>query len=216
MKNFFLLGLVLMSLNVKGQRTTQHDKLFLDLHAGARIGGENSRLSKGLPGMHIDAGIGYMLSPVWGLKGSLGYDQLNATLTSDGVTIDDQSFAIRANLEVVANLSVDKSIDQPNMNYLFHFGLGMASQFHSSYKDSLANSGTQFSDPLIKGNDDMLSIILGFTPQFKLSNSIYLDTDLSLVFLPLSDGVYDKLIDARQGKSMNVFLNTSIGLSIHL
>jgi hypothetical protein len=198
------------------QEVDANKKLFLDLHAGGRIFGVHSELSEGLPGLHVDAGLGYMLSPIWGLKGSLGYDQLNASGDLNGKSIDDNSFSFRANLEAVANISADRGIMDRKMNYLFHVGIGLASQFHSAYKDSLTAAGVKLNDPLIKGNDDMLSFMCGFTPQYKLSESIYLEADLSLVFLPVADGVYDKLIDSRKGKSMNVFLNPSVGVSIHL
>lgn len=198
------------------QEESSDKKLFLDLHAGGRIGGVHSEFSKVAPGLHLDAGLGYMLSPIWGLKGSLGYDQLNASGDIDGQTIDDNSLSLRANLEAVANISADRGITDRKMNYMFHVGLGLASQFHGAYKDSLIAAGTKLDDPLIKGNDDMLSIMCGFTPQYKISEAIYLEADLSLIFLPMADGVFDKLIEARQGKSMNVFLNPSIGISIHL
>jgi hypothetical protein len=213
----FLMFLAVASAFVcQAQEESTEKKLFLDLHAGGRIGSVHSEFSKGAPGLHLDAGLGYMLSPIWGLKGSLGYDQLNASGDVNGVTIDDNSMLLRANLEAVANISADRGITDRKMNYLFHVGLGLASQFHGSYKDSLEASGADLSDPLIKGNDDMLSIMCGFTPQFKISEAIYLEADLSLIFLPMADGVYDKLIEARQVKSMNVFLNPSIGISIHL
>ena len=217
MKNVFVsLLLIISSSALFAQEENTEKKLFLDLHAGGRIGGVHSEYSKGAPGLHVDAGLGYMLSPIWGLKGSVGYDQLSASGEVNGLNIDDKSMSLRANLEAVANISADRGITENKMNYMFHVGLGLASQFHGAYKDSLEVSGADLSDPLIKGNDDMLSIMCGFTPQFKISDAIFLEADLSLIFLPMADGVYDKLIEVRQVKSMNVFLNPSVGISIHL
>jgi hypothetical protein len=122
---------------------------------------------------------------------------------------------VRANLEAVANISADRGVMERKMNYMFHVGLGLASQFHADFKDSLLASGATLQDPLIKGNDDMLSIMFGITPQFKITNALFVEADLSFQFLPMADGVFDKVIENRKGKSMNVFVNPSIGISYH-
>ena len=216
--SFLFSSLISMSFfaqETPAETPSEPSKLFLDLHLGGRIGGIHSELSKDAPGLHLDAGLGYMLTPVWGIKGSLGYDQLSSKGDFNDVSIVDNSMSLRANLEAVANISADRGVTEKKANYMFHVGLGLASQFHPDFKDSLIASGVTFNDPLIKGNDDMLSIMFGFTPQFKISNSLFLEADLSFIFLPMADGVFDKLIENRKGKSMNVFLNPSIGISYH-
>lgn len=193
--------------------STEPSKLFIDLHAGGRIGGVHSEFSQLSSGLHADAGMGYMFSSIWGIKGSLGYDQLSASSEETGTLIEDHSMLLRANLEAVADISADRGVSDSKMNYMFHVGLGLASQFHAAHKDSLLASGATLNDPLIKGNDDMLSIMFGITPRFKISNALAIEADLSFQFLPMADGVFDKVIENRRGKSMNVFFNPSVGIS---
>jgi hypothetical protein len=219
MRSFVLFFALLMTTALFSQEEEQKQdkpkKLFLDIHAGGRIGGVHSEWSTGAPGLHMDGGLGYMLNDIWGLKGSLGYDQLNSSSDESGSLINDNSILVRANLEAVANISADRGVTERKMNYMFHVGLGLASQFHADFKDSLLASGTTLQDPLIKGNDDMLSIMFGITPQFKITNALFVEADLSFQFLPMADGVFDKVIENRKGKSMNVFMNPSIGISYH-
>jgi hypothetical protein len=211
-----LIALLILTLPMIGQGQKQNSNFFFDLHAGGRLGGVHSKSSEGKPGLHVDAGMGYMLSSTWGIKGSIAFDQLNATGSKNDVTLNDNSVLYRANLEAIADLSADRGLKTVKYSCLFHIGFGLATHFHSDYRAAMIDNGVTFADPLIKGNDDMLSIIFGFTPQYKLTNSIYLEADFSLLLLPLSDGVYDKLIDNKKGKSMNAFFNPSLGLSIRL
>ena len=194
----------------------QDKKLFLDLHVGARLGGYHADSSKLAPGLHADAGLGYMFNNVWGIKGSLGFDQFSSSADLASGSVSDKSSIIRANVELVADLDADRGLTDRKFDWMFHAGIGLASQFNSAYKESLTAAGKSLNDPLIKGNDDMISFIFGLTPQYNINESLKIDIDLSAVFLPLSDGFVDKTIQTSRYKGMYVLFNPSIGIHFKL
>ncbi|TNF47831.1 MAG: hypothetical protein EP305_06855 [Bacteroidetes bacterium] len=185
--------------------------LFMDFHAGSRLGATKAPHSSAAPGLHMDASMGYMFNEVWGMKGSLGYDGIK--MTSELVDGVDKSKLFRASLEAVADVTSDRQRLTGNWRFMFHFGTGLSTHVHKEYKETfLANGGT-FNDPFIKGNDDMINILYGFNPRFMITPQMALEGDLSMVFMPLESHYMNRIHDNTPFRTLGVLINASIGLS---
>lgn len=120
----------------------------------------------------VNAGLRYMVNPKFGFMGDVGFSNLKSSDTS--LPFDNQYF--RGSFQMVTNLSnvLDaRNTWLKNFGLLLHFGAGL----------SLNNSEA----PQVDNRDWMANMIVGITPQVKLSERISLKADISLIGHMLQD-----------------------------
>ena len=171
-------------------------KLSLDVNVGGRFGGAvadsvpNYKVS---PGIHADGGVRYQLNELISIRGGISYDGFKTTW---GTLTADNAGLISGSIEAVVNLNKLKfmSFMPEKIGLNFHAGAGLSTMSNPSFKE-----GREFTDPGMKGNDDMINIVLGLTPQYKLNDKISINLDLSTKLL-LKQSLY---VNASQNSSVN-------------
>ncbi|MEY3236878.1 MAG: hypothetical protein RI883_979 [Bacteroidota bacterium] len=209
-KSLFILTL-LLSLFSSAQRGKG---FFLEANFGMRFNGITSDVSKLKPGFHMDGAVGYMINNFVGLKVDGGYDSFRGVKTlSDGTEIKDRSYMLRGSVQGVLSISELAKMNVKYFSLLFHTGFGFATNINPSYKKSFTENGGTFTDPVFKGNDDMVNIIFGFTPQYKINNNFLINLDLSTVLLPKQSHYLDRAFDSKDFSKMGAIYNVSVGVT---
>ena len=210
MKLVFYLALCLSFGNVFGQSNSstlfsdnEDPNLFIDLGFGARLGNEKNGASDG--GVHVNGGLGYMFSPIIGIKGDLGYDEFGSTSTT-----------FRTSLQGVLSISKLADFDGNVFDLDFHTGFGWSTMWNKNHR---AANPDYDDDKIIGKNDDMGNIIFGLTPifNFPYSNSnqtLSLTADLSYVVLIANEQNIDW--SAKLDKTTSGYLNFSLGIKIRI
>lgn len=200
-KVFFGALLVCFAINLNAQ---EYNKWSLELGAGAHEiinpispGYKTGPLSLG----QANLGVRYMFNNKFGLRLGVGYNEFQE---------GDNSLPFRANyyrtsLEGVVNAGnlLNFSSFTSRVNLLFHGGFGL-----SSLK-TLTPVDTGNGDPLV-------NLIVGFTPQFKISNRISLFLDASAIFHDYQNFTYDGAPNTGSREISASIFNTSIGVNISL
>lgn len=205
MKNLFTILFTIVALFSNAQFIK---KLSLDVNIGGRFGGAvseslyNGAKAKVSPGIHFDGGVRYQLSELISLRGGISYDGFKTTW--DTLTADKAGL-ISGSIEAVVNLKKLKfmSFIPEKIGLNFHAGLGLSTMSNPSYKE-----GREFSDPGMKGNDDMINMVFGLTPQYMLNDKISINLDLSTKLL-LKQSLYvnashDSSVNDKMGNIFNV------------
>ena len=193
-------------------------KLSLDVNVGGRFGGaisdscfcsipvdtiskEKAVLS---PGIHVDGGVSYRLNELISLRGGISYDVFTTSLGSES----DNSSLMSASIEAVLNLNKLKFLELTNekIDLNFHSGFGLSSLSNTKFKE-----GKEFSDPGIKGNDDMINIIFGLTPQYKLTDKISINLDLACRLLLKQNMYVNPNQDATVNDKIGSIFNVAVG-----
>lgn len=145
-------------------------------------------------------GLRYMFNEKFGLRLDLGYNEFKE---------GDNSLPFRANyyrssLEGVINAGnlLKFSSWTKKFNLLFHGGVG-----YSTLKTI---------SPIDTSGDPLLNFIVGFTPQFKLSDRISLFVDMSTIFHDYQVNTYDGAANTRDREISASLFNTSLGVNISL
>ena len=195
-------------------------KLSLDVNVGGRFGGAvadsvpNYKVS---PGIHADGGVRYQLNELISIRGGLSYDGFKTSrdkmYESDTANLEDNSSLISGSIEAVVNLKKIKfmSFIPEKMGLNFHAGFGLSTLFNTNFTDAAEKAGIKFSDPGLKGNDDMINIVLGLTPQFKLNDKISINLDLSTKLLVKQSLYVNPGQDSRLNDKMGNIFNVAVG-----
>lgn len=93
----------------------------------------------------------------------------------------------------------------------FHAGFGLSTLYNTNFTDAAEKAGIEFSDPGLKGNDDMVNIVLGLTPQFKLNDKISINLDLSTKLLVKQSLYVNPGQDPRVNDKMGNIFNVAVG-----
>lgn len=133
-------------------------------------------------GLHLDGALGFMFNPIFGIKGVLAYDQLNASFTD--LSISESTFTtshlFRASLEGVLSIGeLVKMSDKGGVN--FHAGLGWSTMINKDRSDALGEEydGGKY----LKKNDDMGNVVFGITGLIHLNEKLSLTADFSSILL---------------------------------
>ncbi len=157
---------------------------------------------------HVDLGVRYMFNPKFGLKLSGGFDQLKSSDESK----EFKTNFYRVSLEGVANLGrIMEFEDWTNtFGLLFHAGAGI-----SGLRDEKLNNDTS---GLFDKTDDSGHFIVGLTPQVRLSNSIVLTGDISMINTTKQSVTWDAgTSGAHEGRGFDGTLwNGSLGLTFYI
>jgi OOP family OmpA-OmpF porin len=203
MKNI-VLGALFLCLTIQGS-AQEYNHWSLDFGAGVhRI---VSPLSEGyksdLFGLgQANFGVRYMLNEKFGIRVGVGYNEFQESENS----LPFRANYYRANIEGVVNIgNIFKfSSWTKRFNFLFHSGVGY--------------SNLKTITPVDTGNgEDLFNIMIGFTPQYKLSNRISLFLDVSTIMHDSQDNTYNGAKNNLNSEKISTSLfNTSIGVNISL
>ncbi|MDP5105476.1 MAG: OmpA family protein [Polaribacter sp.] len=145
-------------------------------------------------------GVRYMFNEKFGLRLDVGYNEFKE---GEG-SLPYKANYYRTNLEGVINAGnlFKFSSWTKRFNFLFHAGFGMSN----------LNTITP-----IDNSESIFNIIVGFTPQYKLSNRISLFLDFSTIFHDNQDVTFDGAANTRNAENITASIfNTSIGVNISL
>jgi len=148
-------------------------------------------------------GVRYMMNEKFGVKLDAGYNSIESH--DDSQAFETKYF--RTSLQGVVNMGSVLNFNSwtNTINLLVHGGMG--------YSLNTPKTPIDYD----KG-DQMLNLIVGFTPQIKLSNRIALTGDLSMVNNIRQSWSWDgtQTIDGRGFNSNHMLVNASIGLTFYL
>lgn len=145
-------------------------------------------------------GVRYMITNRFGLKLDGGYQSIE----SDENSLDFKSRIIRTSLQGVVNAGDIMNFREwsNTINVLFHGGLGY--------------SVLKAEEPFEQGNDQMLNLIAGITPQVKLSDHFVLTGDISAIGNIRQSYTYDGTMRNNIRGVDGFLVNASIGLTVYL
>ena len=196
-------------------------KLSLDVNVGGRFGGavsdDTSSNYKVSPGIHADGGVRYQLNELISIRGGLSYDGFKTSRDKmyelDTANLTDNSSLISGTIEAVVNLKKLKfmSFIPKKIGLNFHAGLGLSTMSNSNVKKFNTDNNITPSDPGLKGNDDMINIVFGLTPQYKLNDKISINLDLSTKLLVKQSLYVNPGQDSRVNDKMGNIFNVAVG-----
>ena len=196
-------------------------KLSLDVNVGGLFGGSVSDDTltnfKVSPGIHADGGVRYQLNELISIRGGLSYDGFKTSRDKlndlDTANLEDNSSLISGSIEAVVNLKKLKfmSFIPEKMGLNFHAGLGLSTMSNSNVKKFNTDNNITPSDPGLKGNDDMVNIVFGLTPQYKLNDKISINLDLSTKLLVKQSLYVNPGQDSRVNDKMGNIFNVAVG-----
>ena len=201
MKKALVFTSILVTSPSFSQENKSINKLSIDLNYG--INKPTSVLTSGYSSkinpLHADLGIRYMLNTKCGIKLDAGIDNFKSKVSS----YDFDSKYLRFSLQGIINVGSLIGFNDSRFGLLLHGGVGTASL--NTKKIAIG-----------KPADDMINVIVVITPQFKISNKIALNLDLSYISNIYQDHRFDyKSINFSRGFDGNMY-NASIGLSYYL
>ena len=194
-------------------------KLSLDVNVGGRFGGAVDTINnyKVSPGIHADGGVRYQLNELISIRGGLSYDGFKTSRDKlndlDTANLTDNSSLISGTIEAVVNLKKLKfmSFIPEKIGLNFHAGLGLSTMSNSNVKKFNTDNNITPSDPGLKGNDDMINIVFGLTPQYKLNDKISINLDLSTKLLVKQSLYVNPGQDSRLNDKMGNIFNVAVG-----
>lgn len=152
---------------------------------------------------HFDFGFRYMLSERFGFKLSGGYDIFTDLKNSGSLPFETKSYSL--NLQGVVNLARIMKFE----SFTKRIGL-------------LAHGGVQVSkvyvdNPVIgKLNEDNGGVIIGLTPQYRISNRITITGDFSAISNVRQHLNWDGSVSAKDNNLTGLFYHTSLGITCYL
>jgi OOP family OmpA-OmpF porin len=149
-----------------------------------------------------DLGIRYMFTRSFGVGLEFGY---NSIQNGSDSPIDFESDYYRVGLEGIVNLGdlVNLKSASSRFGILGHGGLGVG--FLTSNDGSLAGN-----------TDKFLNFTAGLTPQYRLTNSVAIFTDLTIIGSHGKNYEWDGSQIANVGKIEGLIINASVGITFYL
>ena len=194
----------------------QTSGLFIDFGLGSRFGGITTESTVMKAGLNFNGGIGYMFNDIFGVRGDLGYSTFKAVDVNDEA-VADRAGSIQASLQGVVSISEAVKFGTPGFGLNFHAGFGFGTIFNPDFKTEYVESGGEFGDPMIKGNDDVVNVVFGLSPRFPINDRITVTVDASHFLLLKQDNYYDRRYSNDQLESgLRGFTTSTVGLSINL
>jgi OOP family OmpA-OmpF porin len=208
MKKLIYLSIVLLATISFGQDLKEMNKWSAGLSVGGHDGFNPANLyTKAYQIHHYGVNGRYMFNNRFGLMADLGYDFIDATNSgSSNVNY------IRTSIQGVANLGDIMRFDtwSSKIGLLAHLGSGWSTMWSPSKKLTDPN------DPFIKNSDDMLNIIIGLTPQYKVNEKISLNFDISAVSHIRQNNNFDYSKKVKTPGISGYFFNWSLGATYYI
>lgn len=203
MKNIVLIALFLcLGIQVNAQ---EYNQWSIDFGAGVHriVNPLSEGYQSDLFGLgQANLGVRYMFNEKFGLRLGVGYNEFKERENS----LPFRANYYRTNIEGVVNIGnlFKFSSWTQRFNLLFHSGVGYSNLKTITPVDTGSGEG-------------IFNIMLGFTPQYKLSNRISLFLDASTIIHDSQNSNYDGSQTTSNSKGISTSLfNTSIGVSISL
>lgn len=203
MKKRILVASLLLT-GIGFSQEVKDNKLAVDFNFGA-----NKPVSHFTPGysmkalnmFHTDLGLRYMLNSRVGFKLDAGIDNFSSKVTS----YDFNSKYFRLNLQAVLNVGNILKFNHFTSKFglLAHTGIG----FSSLNAEKLGFG---------KGYDDMTNLIVGLTPQFKASDKLSINLDLSFIGNIYQNHTFDYKSKVNDNGIDGNLMNFSVGISYYL
>ncbi len=201
MKKIILSAALLLCGSAFAQKDTSYNKLAIDFG----VGGSNvlsPDFSKGFKAPFIDPlsvrlGTRYMFNKVFGLSWVLGYDNFGSKKSS---VVDFHTHNISSTIQGYVNMTnlYNFSEFSDKFGLLFHAGAGL-SMMHGKGK----------------GIDNVISLVGGLTPQYKINNKISLNLDLGFNFNLKQSRTFDMYTATTATGLANNFGYGTIGFSYY-
>jgi OOP family OmpA-OmpF porin len=199
-KTLFITTILATSLSFS-QENNSANKLSIDFNFGLNkpTSSFTSGYTNKLNLYHTDLGIRYMLNTKCGVKLDVGIDNFTSTV----VNYNYNTNYLRFSLQGIMNIGSIIGFNDSKFGLLLHGGAGTG---------SLGNNKIG----LGKGFDDMVNVIVGITPQFKVSNKIALNFDLSYISNIYQNHKFDYKSRTNSRGFDGNFINASVGISYYL
>jgi OOP family OmpA-OmpF porin len=152
---------------------------------------------------HIGLNTRYMFNTNLGLMLGLGYDLFP---TSEGTATTNQYASL--NIQGVYNIGSLFKLPSKRFGLLLHAGGGVATMWN---KDFGSDNAT---DPYIKGNDDIITLNVGLTPQFKINDRFSVNIDLAYAFNLEQDRSFNWSYVTENNRGS--FYTASVGLTYYI
>jgi len=199
-KPLFIISILATSLSFSQEKNAAN-KFSIDFNFGLNkpTSSFTSGYTNKLNIYHTDLGLRYMLNTKCGFKIDAGIDNFKSTVANYNFNTN----YLRFSLQGIINIGSLVGFNESKFGLLLHGGAGSG---------SLGNNKIGVG----KGIDDMINVTVGITPQFRVSNKIALNLDLSYISNIYQDHRFDyKSTNSSRGFDGNMF-NASIGLSYYL
>jgi OOP family OmpA-OmpF porin len=211
MKKIFILLFIGASMGICAQETnTEVSQSDYDRWSIELAGGVHKPTRSFAPGYFANTpsfgqaslGVRYMFNNKFGLKLDGGY----ANIEGDDQSLQFKTTNYRGSLQGVINLGnlLDFGDWTNNIGLLIHGGGGYS---FNSFDEEVAGS---------IGNDEMLHIMAGITPQVKLSNSLALTLDVSAIGNVRQSRTWDGTLDSPSRGVDGFIVNASAGLTWYI
>ena len=198
MRTFYLFIFLLIFSNVNAQF---FEKLSIDAHFGGRSGGTHSPGSTLKNDIHFDGGLLYKIDSLIYIRGGLSFDKFKTTKDNS----IDNALLIGLSIQLVAEIMPIQS-GSSKFGLNFHTGFWLSTMYNPNYK-----VGKEFNDPGIKGNDDMINVIIGLTPRYKINYKISINLDLVTTALLKQNSYVDMEFDSKANNKPGSIINIAIG-----
>lgn len=152
---------------------------------------------------HIGLNTRYMFNTNLGLMLGLGYDLFP---TAEGSETTNQYASL--NIQGVYNIGSLFKLPSKRFGLLLHAGGGVATMWN---KDFGSDNAT---DPYIKGNDDIITLNAGITPQFKINDRFSVNIDLAYAFNLEQDRSFNWSYVTENNRGS--FYTASVGLTYYI
>lgn len=174
--------------------------------------------------LHADLGARYMLSNKLGVKLDVGFDRIKNDQSGNiqGPIADDGSYTFvksgefqthyfRISLQSVIDLGRMMEFEKldKNLSLLMHFGFGFSSLKNQKNSVWFENWKTQ-------GTDEMMNVIIGLTPQYRIHEDWALHLDFSLVGNAWQSKTWDFTENSFEKGIHGRLFNFSVGASYYL
>jgi OOP family OmpA-OmpF porin len=150
---------------------------------------------------HADLGTRYMFNRHFGLKADLGFDQISAAAASPDFRTQYWRISLQGVINVGNVLHFHEWTDVVGL--LVHGGGGFASLTDKHHR-------------LGNGSDEMLHYVLGFAPQFRISDRVALSADLTMQWNVYQSQNFDLHTPSDISGIDGRLLNASVGLTYYL
>ncbi len=213
LNKLFILAAVVMIFHASGYSQSNGDRWSLSYNIGVTNGVAPyapGYWSNTLGFMHTNIGGRFMFNNKFGIKADFGYDRIK----NDEFGGNDQSLPFRSNyfrysLQLTANLGRTLNFEDFTKHFglLLHGGMG--------YSSNQKKGAPLFGESDGPDKDNMVNFIVGFTPQYKLSDRFTVNADIAFVHHIYQQRTWD-LSTAYNDRGFDGFMaNATVGVTYY-